>query len=43
MIRPLRQYLARKRLQAMVERNRQSFAVQDYAKRRKAALKSRVA
>ena len=32
---------ARRRLAKMVERNRQSFATQDFAKRRAAALKGR--
>ena len=35
----LRTYLARRRLQRMVDARRQSFAVQDYARRRAAMLK----
>jgi hypothetical protein len=39
MIRLVRQALARRRLQRMVDRARSSFAVQDYAKRRQAMLR----
>jgi hypothetical protein len=41
MIRLVRQYLARRRLQRMVETRRSSFEIQDYRKRREAALKGR--
>lgn len=39
MIRRLRIWLAARRLAKLVEARRRSFAVQDYAKRRHAALK----
>lgn len=39
MIASLRIILGRRRLQRMVDRNRNSFAVRDFAKRRAAALK----
>lgn len=39
MTRRLKMYLAKRRLQKMVERNRRSFVVMDYGKRRQAALK----
>ena len=35
----LRQWIAARRLQRLVEQRRQSFEVQDYAKRREAALR----
>lgn len=41
MIRALRRYLARLRLARMVEHRLNSFAVQDYRRRRAAALKGR--
>jgi hypothetical protein len=41
MIRAFRIYLASKRLQRIVERRRTSFEVQDFRKRRAAALKRR--
>jgi hypothetical protein len=37
----IRQVLARRRLQRIVEARRASFEVRDYAKRREAALKGR--
>ena len=37
----LRRYLAQRRLAKMVQRNLQSFATIDYARRRAAALKGR--
>jgi hypothetical protein len=37
MIALIRQYLAKRRLQALVEANRNSFTTQDYARRRAAA------
>jgi hypothetical protein len=37
MIRIIRQWLAQRRLQALVEANRNSFTTQDYARRRAAA------
>lgn len=40
MIRALKRAAAKRRLQRIVERNRQSFEIQDYARRRKAALKA---
>jgi hypothetical protein len=40
MIRYLRQRIAIHRLNKLVARNLQSFEVQDYAKRRKSALKA---
>jgi hypothetical protein len=39
MIRRFRIFVARRRLQRMVDRQRQSFRVQDYARRREAMLK----
>lgn len=39
MIRIIRTWLARRRLQRIVEANRLSFATQDYARRRRAALR----
>jgi hypothetical protein len=39
MIRYIRQYLAHRRLQKLVERQRNSFEIQDYRKRRAAVLK----
>lgn len=36
-----RQYLARRRLARMVNERRNSFAIQDYRRRRAAALKGR--
>ena len=36
----LRTFFARRRLQRLVDANRRSFAVQDFARRRAAALKS---
>jgi hypothetical protein len=39
MIRSIRIWLAHRRLQKLVERQRNSFEVQDYRKRRAAALK----
>lgn len=41
MIRLIRQHLARRRLQRMVENRRNSFEIKDYRKRREAALKRR--
>ena len=41
MIRYLRQYLAMRQLQRLVDQRRNSFECQDYAKRRAAALKWR--
>ena len=41
MIRAFRQMLARRRLQRMVDDRRNSFEIQDYRKRREAALKGR--
>lgn len=37
MIRALRNFLARRRLQRIVERNLQSYETRDYAKRRQAS------
>ena len=39
MIAKLKQWLAARRLQRLIDERRSSYAVQDYARRRKAALK----
>ena len=41
MIHLIRRYLARRRLQRIVDGNRNSFEVQDYRRRRATALKGR--
>jgi hypothetical protein len=41
MIRLVRQYLAKRKLDKLVRRNRESYEIQDYRKRRAAALKAR--
>lgn len=39
MIRAFRTYLARRKLEKLIAKRRQSFECQDYARRREAALK----